>query len=284
MGGRIDTRAVGLDVGLAMIRWLTGGESLHYGIWDGLEVNAGNLRAAQEAYTDRLLALLPPAPARVLDIGGGAGWTARHLLARGYEVEIVVPSAFLAGRCRENAPAATVHACTFQEFAGTGRFDVVLFSESFQYIPLDESLPRLPGLLAPGGVVVIADCFRSAAYRGRRVHGPQPGGGHRLAVFRDRLGDWTVTHEEEITGSVAPSIDLEQALFNVVGLGVTRLSEEMRAKHPVVARLGAAALGLALSKGRRDRLLRRLTARERTAEAFRTYNHYMIYRLAPRAG
>lgn len=283
MGGKIDTRAVGLDVGLAMIHWLTGGESLHYGIWDGLQVNAGNLRAAQEAYTKRLLALLPPAPARVLDVGGGAGWTARHLIARGYSVEIVVPSAFLAGRCRENAPAATVHECTFQDYAGTGPFDVVMFSESFQYIPLDDSLPRVPGLLAPGGVVVIADCFRSESYRGRNVHGPQPGGGHPLAAFRARLDDWTVTHEEEITDTVAPSIDLEQELFNVVGLGVTRIGEELRAKRPVIARIATAALGLALSKDRRDQVMRRLSARDRTAEAFKVYNHYMIYRLSPRA-
>lgn len=282
MGGKFDTRAVGLDVGLAMIRWLTGGESLHYGIWDGLQVNAGNLRAAQDAYTDRLLALLPPAPARVLDIGGGAGWTARHLIARGYSVEIVVPSAFLAGRCRVNAPEAVVHECTFQDYAGTGPFDVVMFSESFQYIPLEQSLPRVPGLLAPGGVVVIADCFRSDAYQGRRAHGPQPGGGHPLAAFRMKLRDWTVTHEEEITDMVAPSIDLEQELFNVIGLGVTRVAEEMRAKRPLTARVATAALGLALPQGRREQLMRRLAARDRTAEAFRVYNHYMIYRLRPR--
>ncbi len=284
MGGKIDTRAVGLDVGLAMIRWLTGGESLHYGIWDGLEVNAGNLRAAQEAYTERLLALLPPPPARVLDIGGGAGWTARHLIARGYAVDIVVPSAFLAGRCRVNAPQAVVHECLFQDYRGAGGFDVCLFSESFQYIPLPESLPRARGLLAPGGVVVIADCFRSDAYQGRHAHGPQPGGGHKLAAFRRGLSGWQVTHEEEITTAVAPSIDLEQELFNVVGLGVTRLRDEVKAKRPWAARMAGTVLGLALSRRRKAQLMQRLTGRSRTAQAFRTYNHYMVFRLSPATG
>jgi MPBQ/MSBQ methyltransferase len=281
MGGKIDTRAVGLDVGLAMIRWLTGGESLHYGIWDGLEVTAGNLRAAQEAYTERLIALLPPPPARVLDVGGGAGWTARHLIARGYAVEIVVPSAFLAGRCRVNAPQAVVHECLFEDYPGAGGFDVCLFSESFQYIPLADSLPRARGLLAPGGVVVIADCFRSDAYRGRKVSGPQPGGGHRLSVFRGQLDGWQVTHESEITASVAPSIDLEQGLYHVLGLGVTRLGGEVRGKRPVLARLAGGVLGLVLPRGRRARLMQRLTGSGRTAAAFCTHNHYMIFRLAP---
>lgn len=281
MGGKIDTRAVGLDVGLAMIRWLTGGESLHYGIWDGLEVNAGNLRAAQEAYTERLLALLPPPPARVLDIGGGAGWTARHLIARGYTVEIVVPSAFLAARCRVNAPQAAVHECLFQDYRGSGGFDVCLFSESFQYIPLADSLPRARGLLAPGGVVVIADCFRSDAYRGRQVHGPQPGGGHKLSAFRQALSGWQVTHEHEITAAVAPSIDLEQELFNVVGLGVDRLSREVKARRPWAARMAAAVVGLALSRKRKAQLMQRLTGHSRSAQAFCVYNHYMVFRLEP---
>ena len=50
---KLDTRAVGLDAGLAAIKFLTGKENLHYGIWDGLEPNAGNIAAAQEAYTER---------------------------------------------------------------------------------------------------------------------------------------------------------------------------------------------------------------------------------------
>jgi hypothetical protein len=63
MGQKIDTRAVGLDAGLALIRWLTGAESLHYGLWTGLEVTAGNLRRAQDAYTEKLFALMPAGPA-----------------------------------------------------------------------------------------------------------------------------------------------------------------------------------------------------------------------------
>jgi MPBQ/MSBQ methyltransferase len=34
---------------LAFIRWRTGAENLHFGRWTGLDVTAGNLRAAQDA-------------------------------------------------------------------------------------------------------------------------------------------------------------------------------------------------------------------------------------------
>ncbi len=284
MGQKIDTRAVGLDTGLALIRWLTGAESLHYGLWTGLEVTAGNLRQAQDAYTDKLFALIPQGPLRILDIGGGAGETAKRLLALGHTVEIVVPSAYLAGRCRVNAPGALVHECLFQDYAGGGGFDLCLFSESYQYIPLDEGVPQALTLLAPGGQVLIADCFRSEAYRGREQHGPQPGGGHKLSAFRDRIQGWPVeiTHEEDITDAVAPSIDLEQGLFSVVGLGVQRIEAELAAKKPFAKWGLTRLLGLVLSRRRRAHLMQRLTGTGRNAATFRTFNHYMIFRLGSR--
>lgn len=281
MAEKIDTRAVGLDVGLAFIRWLTGAENLHYGLWTGLEVTAANLKAAQEAYTEKLFGYLPAGRLRILDIGGGAGETARKLLALGHEVEIVVPSAFLAARCRANAPGAVVHECTFEDFTGHGPFDLCLFSESFQYIPMTESLPKCGALLAPGGQVVIADCFRTEAYKGRSTHGPQAGGGHRLQAFRTALEGsvFRVATEEDITAEVAPSIDLEQHLFNVIGHGVTRLSDEIKARKPAAHWTLARFIGLFLSKRRRANLMRRLTGSERNAEAFQTFNRYLMLRL-----
>ena len=285
MAEKIDTRAVGLDVGLAFIRWLTGAENLHYGLWTGLEVTAGNLKAAQEAYTARLFGYLPPGRLRILDIGGGAGETARKLLDLGHQVEIVVPSAFLAARCRTNAPGAVVHECTFEAFTGQGPYDICLFSESFQYIPMAESLPKCAALLAPSGQVVIADCFRTEAYKGRRAHGPQAGGGHGLAAFRKALEDsaFRVSAEEDITAEVAPSIDLEQQFFNVIGHGVTRLSGEIRTRKPAAHWSLARFIGLFLSKKRRANLMRRLTGNDRNAQAFQTFNRYLMLRLERKA-
>lgn len=285
MAEKIDTRAVGLDVGLAFIRWLTGAENLHYGLWTGLEVTAANLKAAQEAYTVKLFGYLPEGRLRILDIGGGAGETAKKLLALGHSVDIVVPSAFLAGRCRQNAPGAVVHECMFEDFAGTGPFDLCLFSESFQYIPTSESLPRCARLLAPGGTVLIADCFRSEAYQGRSAQGPQPGGGHGLTRFRDRLetSDFRVAQEEDVTDAVAPSIDLEQQLFNVIGHGVTRISDEVRRQRPAAHWTLSRFIGMFLSKKRRSNLMLRLTGSSRNSDAFRRFNRYMILKLVRKA-
>ena len=284
MADKIDTRAVGLDVGLAFIRWLTGAENLHYGLWTGLDVTAGNLRAAQDGYTVKLFGYLPAGPLRILDIGGGAGETAKKLLALGHSVEIVVPSPFLAARCRETAKGAVVHECTFEAFQGQGPFDLCLFSESFQYIPLAESLPKCARLLAPDGKVLIADCFRTPAYQSREVHGPQPGGGHHLSSFETAVASspFAIEAREDITEAVAPSIDLEQALFHVLGHGVTRVSDEIRGKKPSAHWLLGKVIGLFLSRKRRDNLMQRLTGTTRTSEAFLRFNRYQILRLGLR--
>lgn len=280
---KLNTRAIGLDIGLAFVKWLTGAENLHYGYWDGLEVTAANLRAAQEAYTDKLFALLPDRPLRILDIGGGAGETAKKLLALGHRVDIVVPSPFLAERCRANAPGAHVHECMFEDFTGQGPFDICLFSESFQYIPLDRSLPTCISLLAEGGEIVLADCFRSGRFK------PDPtratvGGGHPIAKFRAALAGLPldVLSEEDITEHTAPSVEIEQGLFNVLGYGLTRVDAELREKRPRLRWVLSRGLGLFLHERKRVRLHQRLNEQTRNRTVFAENNTYLMMRLRRR--
>lgn len=283
--GRIDTRAVGLEAGCALARWLTGKEHMHYGLWAGLEPVAANLGAAQDAYSKRLFSLFPEGRLRILDIGGGAGETAKRLIGMGHSVEIVVPSAFLASRCRENAPEAVVHEAMFEEARVTGPFDLCLFSESFQYIRLADSLPRVKGLLAPGGAIVIGDVFRRDG--GPWVGNPKRvvGGGHLLSRFREAVAreGLVIEAEDDVTDEVAPSIDLEQAFFNVLGVGLSGMDRELRAHRPWLRRLTVGVLGRLMGERRRASLVARLVAKDRTAEAFRASNHYLLMRLRPAA-
>lgn len=278
---KLNTQAIGLDTALALSKWLTGTEHLHYGLWTGLDVNAANVGPAQDAYSARLFAHLPAGPLRILDIGGGAGETAKKLIAMGHSVEIVVPSAYLAGRCRINAPTAVVHEATFQDAQPQGPFDLCLFSESFQYIPLKQSLPKALSLLGPSGEILIGDCFRSAQYApvaGRRICG----GGHRIAAFEAALANLPVQvlAKEDITADVAPSIDVEQALFHVLGRGLLSTDGELARKRPRQHWLLHRLLGLILSEKRRVNLAARLFGDYRTSSEFMANNIYLFVRLA----
>ncbi|MDH5798691.1 MAG: SAM-dependent methyltransferase, partial [Paracoccaceae bacterium] len=208
------------------------------------------------------------------------GETAKKLLALGHEVQIVVPSPLFAERCQKNAPAAQVHECKFEDFATNDRFDLCLFSESYQYVPLPIGLKKALSLLDEGGTVLIADCFRSEAFEGYGIGGV-PGGGHRLTKFRDEVGSLglKIVAEEEITAAVAPSIDLEQGLFNVIGHAMGRVDDEIAAKRPWGHRALHWLLRRIFNERKRARLMSRLRDKVRTSEAFEKYNHYMIFRL-----
>ncbi len=279
MSGKIDTRAIGLDAGLSFIRWLTGAENLHYGFWEGIEVNAGNLRAAQDAYMELLFSYLREGPLSVLDIGGGAGETAKKLLAMGHQVQIVVPSPLLADRCRANAPGAQVHLARFEDFPSDDRFDICLFSESFQYIALKKSLVLAEALMAEGGEILIADCFRRDEFAEHRSN--VVGGGHMLGAFDRAVGraGLQVLARRDITEDVAPSIDLEQGLFNVLGHSLQQIDSELADKRPLTRRGLVWLTGVVLGKGPRTRLLARLTEQRRNSERFCKFNRYQIIRL-----
>lgn len=277
---KIDTRAIGLDVGLEFVRWLTGSENLHYGYWDGLDVTAGNLRAAQEAYTEKLFELLPKGKLRILDIGGGAGETARKLLDLGHQVTIVVPSPLLAERCRKIAPEADVHECMFEDFTGPGSYDLCLFSESYQYIPLDAGVPRCLDLLKPTGEIIISDCFRSDTFK-REKGAAVVGGGHPHHVFRQSVAGWPVDviSEEDITQATAPSVDIEQGLFNVLGSALTRINGELEAKKPKSRWALNKIINLFLNDRTRSRLDQRLNKSTRNRVVFEENNIYLMMKL-----
>jgi SAM-dependent methyltransferase len=277
---KLNTQAMGLDAGLAFIKWLTGAENLQYGLWDGLDVTAGDLRRAQDAYTDKLFKLLPDTPCRILDIGGGAGETAAKLIALGHDVDIVVPSEFLASRCREKAPKAQVHEMMFEDFASDKKFDLCLFSESYQYIPLEIGLPKCLSLLAQTGQIIISDCFRTPAYK-REAFGAKVGGGHRETLFRDMLAEQPVRiiSEEDITTSVAASVDLEQSLFNVFGYAFSRIDAELAEKKPKSRWAIHRILGIVMNKRKRAKLDQRLNQKTRNSENFIKYNRYIMLKL-----
>ena len=280
--GNIDSRSIGLDLWAATAKFVTGKEYLHYGLWTGLDPVAGNLGTAQEAYTDKLLSFLSDAPLRILDIGGGAGETAKKLAALGHRVEIVVPSSFLAERCRANVgPDTPVHETTFEEFVSEGGFDVCLFSESFQYVPMSAALEKSASLLLPNGFILIADCFRSEAFRSiagtRRI----VGGGWLLSDFRKALSERSleILREEDISEDVAPSVELEQEFFNLIGYCAERIDSGIAASHPFARSLAAFFFRLIFGRRRLARLASRLHEKNRTAKEFCRFNRYLMLKI-----
>ena len=281
------SRLVGLDIALKVSSFVTGKEHLHYGLWERLDVTLDNLGKAQEAYTNLLFKYLPKKEPQkkleILDIGGGAGENAKKLIERGHRVTIIVPSKILAEHAKINTnKKAEILITTFEDYIPKyNSFDLCLFAESFQYIPIKTALKKASILLKNNGEILIADCFRSDKKQIGIIR--QPGGGASLKSMEKELEiqKFKILVRKEITKLVAPSVELEQKFYNTLGFSINRIVTSLNVNRPITLKFLKIIYKIFFSKRRRKRLEKRLFENTRTADSFIKYNHYMIYKLRP---
>jgi len=104
-----------------------------------------------------LAAVLPPLPARLLDVGCGSGQVSAALITQGFDVVGLDPDPEVVQVAVE-AGVRAVEA-SFLDYGSEELFDVVLFSRSLHHVPdLAAAVDRACALLQPGGLVV-ADEF-----------------------------------------------------------------------------------------------------------------------------
>jgi SAM-dependent methyltransferase len=201
------SREVGLEIASICGRYFLKLEDLHYGYWTAdLPVDIVNLHKAQENYTQFLISNLPDGIHTILDVGFGTGGVARRLIEGGYKVDGVSPSSFFADQGRQLlGDQVNVFECRYEDFETENRYDLVLFSESFQYIHVETALEKTRRLLNDGGYMLICDVFRKET-EGRR----HQKGGHRLDKFRELIRDYPFepVQDIDITELTAPTIDI----------------------------------------------------------------------------
>ncbi|MDH5751626.1 MAG: methyltransferase domain-containing protein [Deltaproteobacteria bacterium] len=265
MGNKVSTKELGLVLGAKLLNV----EDLHYGLWGkDLELRLGNLPEAQQRYTDFLLGHIPKGVKTVLDVGCGTGHVSRILLEKGYQVQAISPSPELSKLVRGRlGPEFPLHETTLEGFGTDSRFDLILFSESYQYIPLENSFAQARALLNPGGHVLICDFFRTDAPGKSPIRG-----GHDWRKFQDALAaqPFEVVSDEDITALTAPNMDLVDNLLRDYAVPVWEAGAYyMKANRPWLARL----LSWVFRK-RIDRLQHKYFSHQRTGEAFARFKTY----------
>jgi SAM-dependent methyltransferase len=213
-------------------------EHLHYGYWpQELDVNINNLRAAQENYTNFLLSQIPAGVRTILDVGCGSGHTSKRLVEKGYEVACVSPSPVLSAKVRElMGNACRIFECKYEDLQTDDKFDLVLFSESFQYMKIHLSLKKTLEILNPDGFLLICDVFRNDMEQDQKA----VGGGHLLSRFYSQAAQNSFEQVKDIdmTGRTMPNMDLmDDTMKNVVRPIVDSTINFLGGRYPFMSRV-----------------------------------------------
>lgn len=280
------------EFGLVFIHKLLGLDHLHYGYWEpGDQVGLGGLIKAQEKYSALLMATIEEyagreegeeKPCQLLDVGCGTGTTLCRLLEQDYAVDGVSPSTYLYAIVNEKLAALRdvkedVHAqifhCDFEDLPLESlqqKYDLVFFSESFQYLCLADAYPVLNHILKPTGKILICDFFKRDAGVDKALFG----GGYPLSLFYADLPKqgWHILLDKDITENMSPSIDLLERLMSqraIPALGI--LDEFLTAGYPFAYK----ALRLALRPQLR-KLQKKYFAGNRTKINFEKHKSYRL--------
>jgi SAM-dependent methyltransferase len=197
---------------LVVGRYALGMNDLHYGLWsDDLELIPANLPVAQARYTEDLMADIPAGVKSILDVGCGAGNTARKLLDRGYQVDCLSPNAWLNEEAKQAVGGrARVFLSKFEAIQLDRTYDLILFSESFLFMKADQALAKAESLLNPGGYILISDIFKVPS----DVKSPI-GGGQDIRRYRALMeaSRFELLKDTDITDRIAPTFDLLQRAY-----------------------------------------------------------------------
>jgi SAM-dependent methyltransferase len=274
---KVDSQEIGLVAGLILGKYFFRTDDLHYGYWpEGLEVSVENFPEAQEHHSGLIIKAIPEGVKTVLDVGCGVGTMASRLLEKGYEVDCISPSPMLSERARAKlGDRVNLHECYFEDFQQEKKYDLVMFSESFQYIKLKPSLEKIPSLLNEGGHLLICDFFKTDAPGKSAL-----GGGHRLARFYELMKTVPLENIEDsdITEFTAPNLDLISDMMEEVGKPLWDLIfYYLDNRKPFLSRL----LKWKFRK-KIPRIEQRYFAGERNGEMFRKYKSYrlLLYKLS----
>ena len=232
MKDKFNSKVIGLDAGLLIGKFFMDTEELHYGYWpNDRAATALNFSEAQDRHSQLIIDNIPEGIKKILDVGSGSGSLAKKMVSLGYQVDCVIPSEFLAEKVQQKLDASSkIHITKFEDLDISNNYDLILFSESFQYVHLIKSIDKILSILDKNGYLLICDVFH------KNVSGISPmRGGHRLDLFENEIEktDLIKKTDIDITLETAPTWDFLNQFLNEVAIPISDMSHSyMKYKYP----------------------------------------------------
>ena len=274
MKSKINSKEVGLDLGLLLFKNFLDTDYMHYGFFtDSLEPKITNLPKAQDNYADLLMSVIPDGVKTILEVGCGSGRFAYNLVENGYDVECVTPGSALADYAEELLNnKAIVNKSKFEKFDTSKKYDLILFSESFQYIKMKDSIPKSIELLNPNGRILIADFFQIDADGKSAL-----GGGHKFSQWEKVLesSNLNIEFEKNITIETAPTIDIANQLSQNLAFPIWKMIlNSLKRKYPLLLKFLKWKYVKKINK-----IEHTYFSGEMNGENFKKFKQYMVYLL-----
>ena len=272
MKDKFNSKVIGLDAGLLIGKFFMDTEELHYGYWpNDKTATAQNFSEAQERHSQLIIDNIPKGVKKILDVGSGSGSLAKKIVGLGYQVDCVIPSEFLADKVQQKLDGSSkIHITKFEDLDISSNYDLILFSESFQYVHLIKSIDKILSILDKNGYLLICDVFH------KNVSGISPmRGGHRLDLFENEIGktDLVKKTDIDITLETAPTWDFLNQFLNEVAIPISDMSHSyMKYKYPKLIRFMKWKYRNRLEKIRKVWL-----SNELTGENFAKFKSYRLF-------
>ena len=240
------------EFGLLFAQRLFGLEHLHYAFHEkGEKLNFANFKQCQQRYSDFLMKHIEGAvkknkKAKILDVGCGFGSNLKILKNKKYNVEGLVPSETMATQSRK-ASGAKVYCEYFEDFETNNKYDLVFFSESYQYVDIDSAFKVLKKILKPNGKIIICDFFVRDNSKGLS----RMGGGHKMGLWYDKLAetDYKIQTEIDITDNITSNVDLMNEVVHERVIPSAKLFDKwITGKQPFLYKLFKMAFGKRIAK------------------------------------
>lgn len=227
----VDSKETGLRLGLILNNLLSGSDDLHYGYFttdkDIKNLSFEDFKIAQENHSKLIIDNIPKNTVKILDVGSGSGILAKKLINKGYEVDCVSPDKYLSQRIIKNTEnKVNIFNSIFEDVNTDNKYDLILFSESYQYININISFEKIDKFLKDDGYFLICDCFQKDISNMR--------GGHIYTDFCNKIKNtnYILKKHMDITNEASKTYDFISNVYQYIDEAIIIIYEYLINNFP----------------------------------------------------